>query len=233
MAFLSNLVLPGWEMVLFIVLALVFLITGVVVTVVILSKLRWPLRIVLISNEAGKGYGISGRDKARVVSFGDGGEELILLKKRNKLRVGYGKRIGPKQIGYVVAQDGLWYQIDFGDFDRVLREIGLVPTSVNVRLSMASARKGLDERLKPKSWAEKYGVPLLFGGILLMSIILGAAIIIFSKKQVEVAQINSAALNQTYATQQANQETLKNLNILIGKINSGPIFTGSGLVPDG
>jgi len=230
---LESLNLPGWEMVVFVVLVLAFLITGTIVTIYIMSRLRWPLKIVIISNEAGKGYGISGRDRARVVNFGDQGEELILLKKRKKLKVGYGKRIGPKQIGYVVAQDGLWYQTDFADFDKTLRELGLVPTSVNVRMSMSSARKGLNEMMKPKSWADKYAIPFMIGAILLMGIILSASIIIMSKKQVEVAQINAYAINDSLATQQATQQTLQQLNILIGKVNSNPIYQGSGLVPNG
>lgn len=230
---LESLNLPGWEMVMFVVLVLAFLIVGAIVTIVIMSRLRWPLKVVLISNEAGKGYGISGRDRARVVNFGDQGEELILLKKRKKLRVGYGKRMGPKQIGYVIAQDGLWYQVDFADFDKTLRELGLVPTSVNVRMSMSSARKGLNEMMKPKSWAEKYGLPALIGGILLMALILGGSIIYSSKKNVEMAHINSYSVNQSYEAQVATQKTLQQLNILIGKINSGPVYQGSGLVPNG
>lgn len=233
MAVLSGLNLPGWEMVMFVVLVLAFLITGTIVTIVIMSRLRWPLKIVLISNEAGKGYGISGRDRARVVSFGDGGEELILLKKRKKLRVGYGKRIGPKQIGFTIAQDGLWYQIDFGDFDKVLREMGLIPTSVNVRMAMASARKGLDERLQQKSWLEKYMYPLMFGMFILALLIMAGTTIYSSKKNIEIARINGATMNASGETQIATQKTLEQVNILIGKLNSNPQFQGSGLLPNG
>lgn len=231
MALLSGLSLPGWEMVLFVVLVLAFLITGAVVTIVVMSRLRWPLRIRINSNISGLGYGLVGKDKARVVRFGDGGEELLFLRKRKKLRVGYGKRTGLREITFTIPEDGLWYQVGYGDFDKTLREIGLTPTSVNVRLAMASARKGLDERLKPKSWAEKYAIPLMIGAILILGIMLGASIIIMSKKIVEASRINAQTMNASYETQLKTQETIQGLNVLIGKINTGPTFQTSGLAP--
>lgn len=231
MSVLSS--LPGWERFLFIELVIIFLIAGVVVASIIMRNYRWPLRIRINANISGLGYGLVGKDRARVVRFGDGGEELILLKKRRKLKVGYGKRTGLREITFNVADDGLWYQVAYGDFDKTLREMGMTPTSRNVRLGMTSARKGLDEAFKPKSWAEKYAIPVMIGAILLIGIILGGSIFIFSKKQVEVAQINAQVVNDSLATQQATQETLRQLNILIGQINSGPTFQGSGLVPNG
>lgn len=228
--FLSSLNLPGWEAVLFIILVLAFLITGAIVTIVILSRLRWPFHIVIITNEAGKGYGVSGRDKGRIIAFGDGGEELILLKRRRKKRVGYGKRTGHKQISFVIGEDGLWYQAGFGDFDKTLRELGLVPTSVNVRMAMASARKGLDDRLQPKSWLEKYLAPLMFGMFILALLINAFVIIKASNNQISVAQINAQSINASKEVQQSTKQTIDALTILVNKLNQAPAFSGSGLI---
>jgi len=230
--------LPGWEIVLFIILVLIFFIVGAIVTIVIMSRLRWPLNYVVLEDVAGKGFSITRKGKCRIIGFGDGGEEIILLKHLNKYRVGYGKRIGAKQIGWAVGSDGLWYQFTFGDLNKILREIGIAPVSVNVRLGMSSVRKGLDNRYQDKSWSEKY-LPLILGGMVIISLLIFAGMFYYStKKQIEIANINSGSINATRATQEATQKTLATLDQILSRINfnaqnSSEFIGGSGLVPNG
>lgn len=231
--------LPGWESILFIVLVLVFLATGAVVTFVIMARMRWPFKYVVLENTAGNGYVISRRGRARIVGFGDGGEEIFLLKHLNKYRIGYGKRIGPKQIGWAVGDDGLWYQFNFGNLNKTLRELGVMPVSVNVRLGMSSVRKGLDKRYEEKSWMEKYGMVIGLTFILLMSIVLGGAIWFMSKKNVEAAQITSENLKINGDTMESIQKTLGALDNILSRVNlndntqNSTIIGGSGLISNG
>lgn len=228
--------LPGWQMILFIGLILVFLTTGAIVTFIIMSRLRWPFKYVVVEDVSGAGFGISRKGRARIVGFGDGGEELFLLKGVNKYRVGYGKRIGRRQVSWVVGEDGFWYQWSFGDFNKKLREMGMKPSSVNVRLSMAAVRKGLDSRYENKTWLEKYG-PMLYAGLFIFTLLIFAGIMWYvNKKNVEVAQINAEALKESAKTQEATQKTLATIDQILSKFNlqsSQATLGGSGLIPAG
>lgn len=240
MAFNLAAQLPGWEIVLFIALVIIFLIVGGIITFVILARLRWPLSYVVLENVAGQGNSITRRGKCRIIGFGDGGEEIVLLKGLNKYKIGYGKRIGAKQIAWSVAEDGLWYQITFGDLNKTLREMGLVPTSVNIRLAMASVRKGLEKRLEPKDWMAKYGVLVGMGLLFLMMLVAGGMTWYSTQQQAKIANTNAGAINASLETQQATQKTLSVLDSILSKVNfqleNAPqgnftVIGGSGLTP--
>lgn len=232
--------LPGWEMVLFIALVIVFLIVGGIVTFVILSRMRWPLSYVVLEDVAGKGYSVSRKGKCRIIGFGDGGEEILLLKYINKYRIGYGKRIGTKQIAWAIGEDGLWYQSSFGDLNKTLREVGILPTSVNIRLAMSAVRKGLEKRLEPQDWMAKYGAIVGMGLLFLMLLVAGGMMWYSTQQQVKIAQTNAAAINSSFGTQQATQKTLSLIDNVLSKIdfqiqNGVPgnvTIGGSGLTPN-
>lgn len=232
--------LPGWEIIIFFALIFIFLLAGGITTFIILSRMRWPLKFVVVDTRLPEPQ-ITIRGKCRVVGFGDGGEELFLLKRINKYRVGYGKRIHPKQVLWVIAEDGLWYQCSFSDLNKTLRELGVRPSSVNVRLGMSSVRKGLEKRLEPTDWLSKYGVFVGMGILFLMLLVGGAVIWYSSNQQVKVAQANAASLNFSIASQEQTQKTLSLLDNILARINiaeSNPssnntIIGGSGLAPAG
>lgn len=232
--------LPGWQLVVFIAIILLFLLSAGITAFVILSRMRWPFSYVVLEDVAGKGYSISRRGKARLIGFGDGGEEIFILKHVNKYRVGYGKRIGPKQIGWAIGEDGLWYQFSFGDLNKKLLELGVQPVSVNVRLAMSSVRKGLDKRYEEQSWLEKYGPILYFGMFILVLFIFGGLIWYSTNKQVEIAKINAESINASKETQQAAQQTLGLVDNILSRLNlnaasptpiNNTIIGGSGLAP--
>lgn len=215
--------LIGWEVVLFIGLTLVFLITGGIVSFIILSKLRWPLKVVVFENLSGKGYVVSRRDRARVIGFGDGGEEIFLLKRSKKYRVGYGKRIGNKEIAWAVGEDGYWYNITLGDVDKKLLELGVIPVDRDMRYATASVRKGIENRYNEKSWMDKYGTILYFGLFAITLIIFGIVMWLAFNKQIEISRINAEAM-----------KTTKEVMELLGKVLSGTENIqsgGSGLLP--
>lgn len=231
--------LPGWQLIVFIALVFIFLLSAGITAFVILRKLRWPFTYVVLEDIAGKGYSISRKGRARLVGFGDGGEEMFLLKSINKYRVGYGKRTGAKQIGWAIGEDGLWYQFSFGDLNKKLLELGVQPTSVNVRMGMSSLRKGIDNRYEQKSWIEKFG-PILYFGMFILVLFIFAGIIWYSmSKQIEIARISAESINASRETQQASQKTLSLVDNILSRlnlnsptpINSSNFVGGSGLTP--
>lgn len=233
MAIIENLsgMLPGWQLIVFIGFVLTCLLIGGIVTFRILSKLRWPYTYITLENISGRGYSISSRKgtRARMVSFGDGGEEVFLLKGNNKKRIGYGKRIGTNQIGWAIGEDGYWYQFSFGDFDKKLRELGVIPVSVNVRYAMASLRKGIDKRYEDKTWMEKFG-PILYFGLFVLILLIFAGIIWYTmNKQVEIAQLTAQNVNVTKETMDLAQKTLNAIANLRNNYSVG--IGGSGLTP--
>lgn len=228
--------LPGWQMVVFIVLVVTFLIAGGITAFVLMSRAKWPLRWVALEDTQGNGLTITKRGKCRIIGFGDGGEEILLLKHLNKYKVGFGKRIGNKQIGFSIGDDGLWYQFNFSDFNKTLREMGVLPTSVNVRLAMASVRKGLDKRLEPTDWMSKYGVLIGMGLLFFMFLVVAGGVWYFTEKQAEIANINSQSIEQGQVTQEMTQKTLSTLDNILSKIelqsqDNNAKVGGSGLTP--
>lgn len=211
--------LPGWQLVIFIALVIIFLIVGGIIAFVLMSKARWPLDYVVLEDVAGLGNCVTRKGKCRIVGFGDGGEEIFLLKHLNKYKIGYGKRIGAKQIGWAVAEDGLWYQFGFASLNKTLREMGITPTSVNVRLGMASVRKGLDKRLEPTDFMQKYGILIGMGLLLLMVIVAGGFAWYSSQQQVKIANLNVQSLKDATASQEATQKTLGTIDNILTKIN--------------
>lgn len=176
MALLDS--LPGWEWVLFGFLFTVFFIVGIIAAVMIVSRYRWPLTVTILEDTDGSGHmKVSRRDRARSIAFGDSGEEIFLLKKINKFRVGYGKRIGNKAIAWAVSPtDGYWYNVSFGNVDGRLLEMGLNPVDRNIRLATASARKGIENRYDHRGWMDKYGSMVYFGLFFLTMLIFGGVI---------------------------------------------------------
>lgn len=227
--------LPGWEFILFIIIFGLFLVVGFVVTFKILSNLRWPFSYVVLEDVAGRGFVISRRGKCRVISFGDGGEEVFLLKHIKKYRIAYGKRIGPKQIGWAIDQSGDWYNFSFGDLNKKLMELGVMPSSIDVKMSMASLRKGIDKQFLDKSGWEKYGPAIMFGTLILSLLIFAGMNWYMSNKNVEIAQINAEnskvskeAIDSSILVQQKSNEILDRLASTIGLGGSGIIIEGGG-----
>lgn len=217
--------LPGWELVLFFVLFGVFIIAGAVTVIIILSRLRWQFRVNILQDVDGSGQlKIIGRDKARPIAFGDGGEEIFLLKKNKKYKVSYGKRIGNKTIAWAVGNDGYWYNISLGDLDKRLMEIGVVPVDRDMRYATASVRKGIEQRYNDKTWMDKYGAIMYFG-LFFITMLLFAGVMWFAfNQQIKVSQANAASLETAERIMELAGEVLS----AIDNIKQGG---GSGITP--
>lgn len=155
--------LSNWEFYLLLGMTFLFLLSGAIVAFVILSKRRWPFKVIVLENISGSGYVPTKNDRARLIKFGDGGEEIFYLKRGKKYRVGYGKRIGKNYIAWAIGEDGYWYNITFGNLDKRLAELGVNPVDRDMRFSNASLRKGIENRYDQKTFFDKYGTAITIG----------------------------------------------------------------------
>lgn len=234
--------LPGWNIVIFIALIILCMVVTGVLVFRHLSKLRWPYSYVRTENVSGTGYaipmGARGRGVARLIAFGDGGEELFFLKGIGKYRVGYGKRIGPNQIAFFQGDDGYDYQWSFGDPNKKLLEMGVFPVSKDQRFANASIRKGLEHRYpEEKTWLEQWGNILYAGMFILALLILIGGIWYSTNKQVQISQINQDSLKVSKEVQETNQKTLASIDNILSRLDiaegkTTPLINGgSGLTP--
>lgn len=136
---------------------IICLIASGVISFVVIQRRSWPFKVAIAEAVGDKPPLITRRTRARLIKFGDGGEELFLLQKPRKLRAAYGKRIGLREILFVIGDDGLWYNTDFENFNKKLKQIGLNPIDKEVRLANSSIRKGVDTDFGNKNFMEKYG----------------------------------------------------------------------------
>jgi hypothetical protein len=180
--------LAGWDLVLFWGLFGLFMITGGVICFIWLYRARWNFIWVLIQD--GK---IVKRGRCRLISFGDGGEEIFFLKGINKWKVAYGKRIGTNQIAWGLGKDGYWYNIELGNVDTALLEIGVNPVDRDMRYATASVRKGIENRYTDKSFMEKWGTSITIILIILAISAQGVSSYFTLKKQGEINVQTSTA----------------------------------------
>lgn len=119
---------------------------------------------------AGKGYVLTGKDKARLVKFGKTGEEVLYLRKRKVYRTAYGRKMGNNAYWFAVGQDGYWYNFVLGDLDAKREMLDIEPVDRDVRMMYVAMSKNVEDRFNKMSFMEKYGVFLAAGLIILMTI---------------------------------------------------------------
>lgn len=203
-----------------------FLIAGGWTSFYFIQKARWPFEWRTIENVAGMGWIPTKRGRCRMIGFGDGGEEIFYLKGLNKWRAAYGKRIGNNQILWVVGDDGYWYNSTFGDFDKSLLQIGVMPVDKDMRYAYASIRKGIEKRYDDRTFMDKWGTTITLGMLILAIIAMGVS-------GYYVADKVTDAVAQGAENSKINAEVMELANKVlsnIAKINS-EVNGGSGLVP--
>lgn len=207
------------------ILFFIFFVVSCVVSFVLISRARWKYNVVVMECTKGNKPVITIRDKARLVSIGDGGEEVFYLKRQKKYKAGVGKRIGNNQIAWMIGEDGYWYNIDFSDFNKSLLEVGLRPLDRNVRLSTSAMRKSIEKEFASKNFMDKYGT-LIYGGMFFLIILAFGGIMWFAfDKLQEISSSNAQAMETAKEVMELAKQTLSSID----NIKSG----GSGLVASG
>jgi hypothetical protein len=147
-----------------------FLASGGIIFYIIYTNRVFNKRIVVFENIAGQGYQITGQDKAKIIKVGDGGEEVLYLRKRKVYRTAYGRKMGTNTYWFAVGQDGYWYNVLLGDLDAKMGMLDIEPIDRDMRYMHVAIRKNIADRYKGKKM-EKI-TAIVVGGIVLVCLIL-------------------------------------------------------------
>jgi len=199
-----------------------FFLVGAIIIFVIYSKKVYKYKIIIFENISGQGYQPTIRDRARTIEFGEGGEELLFLRKTKKYRTAYGRKMGKNTYWFVIGQDGYWYNSVLGDLDAKLGMLDIEPIDRDLRLMHVAIRKMIQDRYKKPKFMEKYGPIVIISGFTLIMII---GIWFLLDKMADINAASSAAIQVSKEVMEGNREVLTALNnILEG---------GSGIRPTG
>ena len=188
-----------------IILVIIALMIGVWIY---LSSRTFNKKIIVFENIAGQGYQPILKDKARLVKVGDGGEEILYLRKKKAYRTAYGKKMGKNTYWFAIGQDGYWYNILLGDLDAKMGMLDIEPVDRDMRYMHVAIRKNIAERYRKIGFMEKYG-SLLINGVFLIIMLVGIWLL--------VDQIGELVQQATEA-QRAGVETLELVKGALGKV---------------
>ena len=181
--------------------------------------------IVIYENIAGQGYVQTRKDKARVLKLGDGGEELLYLRKHKVYRSAYGKKIGKNTYLFVIGSDGYWYNSVMGDFDFALRQLGWKPTDRDMRYMHVAIRRNMKDRFEKQSWLSQNAAIIMSVGLVVVMMVLQWLLM---DKYLKTA----GAAKETMVTAKEVLVEVKNvIGALEGLKNSGSGFVQAGFLP--
>ena len=150
-----------------------FIITLIIAVVIYLIYLKrtFNRKIVVFENIGGLGFQPSYKDTARVVKLGDGGEEILFLKKKKVFRTAYGRKMGQNTYWFAIGQDGYWYNVVLGDVDTKMGLLDIEPIDRDMRYMNTAIRKNIVERYRKISFMERYGAVMISGIFLLIMLV--------------------------------------------------------------
>lgn len=196
----------GWITILIMVGVIAAIVGALTYWFVIYSK--YNIKITVLENIAGQGYVPSRKDKARVVKIGDGGEEVLELKKHKVYRTAYGKKIGKRTYAFAIGSDGYWYNITFGNLDTRLRELGVEPVDRDMRYMHVAIRRNIKDRYEKITFLQKYGGLLAYTALVAVT---GVFMwLIFDK----FLEIGSTVTSAVQLAADVNEQTAKLISAL-------------------
>ena len=204
--------IPFYTFILMLGLILIFII-GVGVIFFIYNFRIYNKRVVKFENISGRGYQPVFKDKARLIKVGDGGEELLWLKKQKVFRTAYGKKMGKNTYWFAVGQDGYWYNIVLGDVDAKLGMLDIEPTDREMRFMNVAMRRNAEERYKTGKFMEKYGAFVITGIFLLIIVI---AFLFLISKMATISKNLATSLSVMKEVAQTNQNVLSHIDNICG-----------------
>lgn len=157
------------NMIAIVIVIFVLLVVGGIFFFLWMMKKRFNKSVVIFENISGQGYQPTRKDTAMLVKLGDGGEEVLYLRKHKVYRSAYGKKMGTNQYWFVIGEDGYWYNANVDDFDKTMKSLGMKPIDRDMRYMHVALRRNLAERYNKTKWWEKYGGIILFFGLILIT----------------------------------------------------------------
>ena len=197
------------------------LIGGLIIFALIIFFIAWFIiqwmtynrKIIVFENISGQGFQPVFKDTARLVKLGDGGEELLYLKKKKVYRTAYGKKMGKNTYWFVVGQDGYWYNSVLGDLDAKMGMLDIEPIDRDMRYMHVAVRKNITERYRKIGFMEKHGVMVL-SMIFLIVLIIGIYFIV--DKMAETASITTRNIAASGEVIDAAAKLLQSMDNICG-----------------
>ena len=197
-----------------------FVVGAGVIYYVYISRL-YNKKIIVFENISGQGFQPTFKDTARLVSIGDGGEELLFLRKKKVYRTAYGRKMGKNTYWFSVGQDGYWYNCILGDLDAKMGMLDIEPIDRDMRYMHVAVRKNIQERYRKIKFMEKYGT-IVFNGIFLIIMLVGLGFLL--NQMTENAQVINEGLKTSMLIMESNANVLASLdNICTGVSGIKPI----------
>ena len=201
----------------FLIIALSLLVVGTILWY-ISFRLRFNKTIVIFEKISGQ-FIPTKNDKAMLVKIGDGGEELLYLRRHKIYRPAYGAKIGKNKYAYGLRSDGYWHNIVFGDLDEALSKLNVRPIDKDMRYANSSLRKGLRDRFRKQGFLEKYGAFLVLGSYIGLIAITGTFVFLIMDKGLELVSSVNGVVTAAEEVVKAAEQTLSALNNI--QSNSG------------
>lgn len=176
-------------------------------------------KIIVYENISGQGYQKTYTDTARLIKLGDGGEEILYLRKKKVYRTAYGKKMGTNEYWFAIGQDGYWYNVVLGDLDAKMGMLDIEPIDRDMRYMHVAVRKNITERYRKQNFMDKYGAYIMIG-IAILVLMIGTWFNF--DKQAEIAKTNQQGADTYLAVAEKSQQILSSLD----NVCSG----GSGIV---
>jgi len=200
---------------------LVVVIIGIIfigIVSLLLFLFTYNKKIIFFENISGQGYQVIKKTRARTISLGIGGEELLKTLSMKKFLTAYGKKMGKNTYWFAKGQDGYYYNIVLGDLDSKRAMLDIEPIDRDVRMFHVALDRLSHQTYGKNSFLEKYGIHLLLFAFLIV-LILGMWFIV-GKIGDAVAPL-SAATKNSMAIQEANAEITSRLADIISKLKIG------------
>ncbi len=226
MAIFDNIPL-GWTYTFFLLL-FVFFVSGSIIMYVVLIRMRYPVKVIILQEVAPYGFIPYKNDRARLISVGDMGEQIYFLRRAKKYRAGFGRMIGNNKIAWGIGEDGFWYNITFGNLNKKLMEAGVFPVSVDMRFVNYGVRKAIQERYDKKDFFQKWGTTIVMSVFIFVILIQASGMWFIFDKMNEAIQSTNTGLEESRKFQIEFQKGQRDLLLAYDNVFSGG---GSGLRP--
>lgn len=190
----------------------------IILTVIVIAIWMWlrfqaklfNKKVVVFENLGGQGYQKTGEDTARLIKIGDGGEEILFLRKAKSYKTAYGKKMGANIYWFAVGQDGYWYNCTLGDLDAKMGMLDIEPVDRDMRYMHVAIRKNIQDRYKKTSFMDKYGA-MIMNSIFLLIMLLGLWFI---------ADKVALGIKQLVIGLQQNQQTLELMKEALAQVQT-------------
>jgi len=215
-------ILNSTTLIIFGSILLILIGVAIVIWLYYMKKL-YSKKIVVYENISGQGFQPVFYDTARVIKIGDGGEEIMWLKKKKVYRTAYGRKMGKDTYWFAVGQDGYWYNCVLGDLDAKMGMLDIEPIDRDMRYMHVAIRKNIATRYRKIKFMEKYG-GMVFSAIFLLIMILGIWFLL--DQMSENASIINEGVKIMKDVMELNRQVLSGLdNVCTGTKGLVPIST--------